>query len=375
MDSAATVQQALTCFLDSEGLDTQRRKVCGHLQACRTEAMGEAFYQCPACEHAQHRYLGCRDRHCPQCQARAARQWVERQNRHVLPVAYHHVVFTLPHELNGWVQLHPEVIYRLLFQCAWGTLKAFGKDPKRLGGQMGMTAVLHTWGQNLSQHVHLHCLVPAGALSEEGEWKAVKGNYLFPVKALSRHFRGNLVSALRQAAEAGELARVTRPGEVDTPLDALMGKAWVVYTKHCLNHTESVVAYLGRYTHRIAITNHRILAVDEHGVLIRYKDYADHDRHKTLHLEGEEFVRRYLLHILPKGFSRLRHYGFLANRNRECNLAKIRQALEVAPAPAVEEKPNQKEACYPCPVCKTGCLRLVDLRPAGQQRKVLTRRR
>lgn len=375
MDSGATVQQALNRFLDPEGLDAQRRKVCGHLQGCRTEAMGEAVYQCQRCAHAQHCYLGCRDRHCPQCQGRATRQWVERQNKNVLPVAYHHVVFTLPHELNGWVQLHTEALYRLLFAGAWKTIKHFGADPKRLGGQMGMTAVLHTWGQNLSQHVHLHCLVPAGALTSAGEWKAIKGNYLFPVKALSRHFRGHLVSALRQATEAGELSRITRPGEVDALLNALMGKEWVVYTKHCLTHTESVVAYLGRYSHRIAITNHRLLAVDEHGVLIRYKDYADHDRLKTLQLEGEEFVRRYLLHILPKGFARIRHYGFLANRNRVTNLAKIRLALEMTPVMTVEAKANQEVACYPCPVCKNGCLHLVDLRPAGGRREALTRRR
>jgi hypothetical protein len=293
----------------------------------------------------------------------------------VLPVPYHHVVFTLPHELNGWVQLHPEVIYRLLFAAAWATIQAFGRDPKRLGGQMGMTAVLHTWGQNLSQHVHLHCLVPAGGLSEEGNWKAIKGNYLFPVKALSRHYRGNMVSALRQAAKTGELARVTRPGETASLLDTLMGKEWVVYTKHCLSHTESVVAYLGRYTHRIAITNQRILAVDESGVRIRYKDYAEHARHKTLQLEGEEFVRRFLLHILPRGFARIRHYGFLANRNREKKLAQIRRAVAKAPTEARDKEPSTSEACYPCPVCKAGCLRLVDVRPAGRRREELSRRR
>ena len=375
MSNNATVQQALNRFLDPDGLDAQRRKVCGHLQGCRTEAMGEAVYQCRRCEHEQHCYLGCRDRHCPQCQGRATRQWVERQNKKVLPVAYHHVVFTLPHELNGWVQLHPEVIYRLLFAGAWETIKRFGADPKRLGGQMGMTSVLHTWGQNLSRHVHLHCLVPAGALTEAGHWKALKGNYLFPVKALSRHFRGHMVGALRQAAEAGELERVTRPREVDTLLDALMQSEWVVYTKHCLNHTDSVVAYLGRYSHRIAITNSRILSVDEQGVCLRYKDYRDHDKPKTLHLEGEEFVRRYLLHILPKGFARIRHYGFLANRNREDKLAQIRKALEVHQVQTVEEKSNQEEACYPCPVCKAGCLRLVDLRPAGRKGEKLVVRR
>ncbi len=364
MNNAATVQQALGHFLDQTGLDSHGRKVCAHLLACRTEALGETLYRCEQCASEQRFYHGCRDRHCPQCQGRATRQWVERQGEAVLPVAYHHVVFTLPHTLNGWVQLHPEVIYRLLFASAWATLKAFGEDPRRLGGQMGMTAVLHTWGQTLSRHVHLHCLVPAGALSVEGQWKPIKGNYLFPVKALSRHFRGNMVGALRQSAGAGELERVTRPGEIDRLLDTLMGTEWVVYTKHCLSHTASVVEYLGRYTHKVAISNARILSVDELGVHFRYKDYGDHNRCKTMHLEGEEFVRRFLMHIVPKGFTRIRHYGFLANRCRAVKLAHIRQALAVAQTLAVDDKGVRIEACYPCPVCKAGCLRMVSSRPA-----------
>jgi hypothetical protein len=274
-------------------------------------------------------------------------------------VAYYHLVFTLPHTLNGWVQLHPEVIYRLLFRCAWQTLKAFGHNPKRLGGQLGMSAVLHTWGQTLIQHVHLHCLVPGGAMTNDGQWKAVKGSYLFPVRALSRHFRGNMVSALRHSAEMGELVRVTRPGEVDKVLDELMSHDWVVYTKHCLNHTASVIDYLARYTHRIAITNARIESVDESGVALRYKDYADGSRTKTMHLEGEEFVRRYLLHVLPKGFTRIRHYGFLAGCCRTQRLAQIREAL-AQPMPTEQAASKDSETPDPpCPICKIGTLRLI----------------
>lgn len=375
MNNTATVQQALGHFLDEQGLDSHRRKVCAHLMACRTEALGESVYRCEQCEGEQHFYHGCRDRHCPQCQARATRQWVERQTQLVLPVAYHHLVFTLPHELNGWVQLHPEVIYRLLFSGAWATLEAFGEDPKRLGGRMGMTAVLHTWGQTLSRHVHLHCLVPAGALSDEGQWKPVKGNYLFPVKALSRHFRGNMVSALRQSANAGELKRVTRPGEIDRLLDELMSTEWVVYSRHCLSHTESVVEYLGRYSHRIAITNARILSVDEQGVLIRYKDYRDNDQWKTMYLDGKEFVRRYLMHILPKGFTRIRHYGFLANRCRECKLAVIREALAGQKTEQSEQEASDDGHGMRCPVCKAGHLRLVAIVPAERRRLLREPRR
>jgi hypothetical protein len=275
-------------------------------------------------------------------------------------VRYYHVVFTLPHSLNGWVQLHPEVIYRQLFQSAWQTMRTFGRDPKRLGGEMGMSAVLHTWGQNLSQHVHLHCLVPGGALGDDGIWREARRHYLFPVRALSRHFRGHLVSALRQAATAGELHRVTRPGDVDDQLNALMATEWVVYSKDCLEHTDTVVRYLARYTRRIAISNARILAVDDHQVTLRYKDYRDRDRHKRLILDGEEFVRRFLLHVLPKGLMRVRHYGFLANRCRRRRLAQIRQALAVVEtAPKAGTAASAPEPAYTCPHCRLPTLRVI----------------
>ena len=359
MAEPATLQRALWRFLDPTPLDAQRRRVCAHLGACRTEAMGGRLMQCTHCE-AEHRgYHGCRDRHCPQCQSRACRQWAERQQAHLLAVRYYHVVFTLPHTLNGWVQLHPRVLYGLLFKAAWATLQTFGQDPKRLGGEMGMSAVLHTWGQNLSQHVHLHCLVPGGALSEEGRWIATRSTYLFPVKALSRHFRGRMVGLLRRAAQAGELSRVSRAGEVDAVLAELMATDWVVYTKDCLEHSATVLDYLARYTHRIALTNARILALDETTVTLRYKDYRDGGRHKRLTLAGEEFVRRFLLHVLPRGLMRVRHFGFLANRGRAEKLARIRRAIAhaepSAPSPAASAEPPT----YRCPRCRVGRLRVI----------------
>jgi len=378
MSEPATLQHILARFLREETLDRQRLKVCTHLRACRTEALGGMQLHCSHCEEAPCWYHSCRDRHCPQCQGRATRRWAERQRNHILPVSYYHLVFTVPHTLNGWVQLHPEVIYRLLFQAAWATLKTFGQDQRRLGGEMGMSAVLHTWGQNLSRHVHLHCLVPGGALGEDGRWKQTKGNYLFPVKALSRHFRGRMVSLLRRASEDGELPRITRKGEIDAVLAALMGESWVVYTKDCLNHTGTVVDYLARYTHRIAISNARILGVDDEGVLLRYKDYRDGNRNKTLRLDGEEFVRRFLLHILPRGLMRVRHFGFLANRSREEKLARIRRALALAEQVPVTcpETARDGEPIYPCPRCGQGHLRVIaqlpPRRPSGthvQQRR------
>jgi len=366
MGEAATLQHILNRFLDAAPLDRQRRKVCGHLRACRTEAMGGTVLQCERCDFQPRLYHGCRDRHCPQCQGRATRQWAERQQGDILPVRYYHLVFTLPHSLNGWVALHPEVIYRLLFQAAWATLKTFGQDPRRLGGELGMSAVLHTWGQNLSQHVHLHCLVPGGALGSNGTWKATKGNYLFPVKALSRHFRGGMVGLLRRAATRGELARVTRVGEVDAVLDTLMATEWVVYTKNCLNHTGTVVDYLARYSHRIAITNARLLAVDDAQVTFRYKDYRDGSRHKTLSLDGTEFVRRFLLHVLPKGLMRIRHFGFLANRCRREKLACIHRALALGRVSQTAGMATADTAIpdYPCPQCREGRLRVIALLPS-----------
>lgn len=224
-----------------------------------------------------------------------------------------------------------------------------------------MTAVLHTWGQNLSRHVHLHCLVPSGALAADGQWKSTRGNYVFPVKALSLHFRGRMVSLLRHAATKGALHRVTRPDEVDTVLDTLMAVDWVVYTKDCLEHTDTVVEYLARYTHRIAITNSRLLAVDDRQVTLRVKDYRDGNRHKSLCLPGEEFVRRFLLHVLPKGLMRVRHFGFLANRSRKAKLALIRRAL-AAPA-VVTETARDATQEYPCPRCRPGRLYVIALLP------------
>lgn len=354
MTAPATVQGALRRFAPS-GLDAHRRKITQRLCACHTPAMGGIEAHCDHCGAEATWYHGCRDRHCPQCQGRATRRWTERQQDQLLPVAYFHVVFTLPHELNGWVELHPEVIYRLLFKAAWTTLDTFGHDPKRLNGQLGMSAVLHTWGQNLSRHVHLHCLVPGGALGDDGQWHPARSNYLFPVKALSRHFRGTMVRLLRRAWARGQLKRVTRPGEVDRLLDVLMARDWVVYSKYCLKHSASVVEYLARYTHRIAITDARILRIDDDHVTLRYKDYADHNRHKTLTLDGREFVRRFLMHIVPKGLMRVRHYGFLANRCRRRKLAEVQFALEVMASPQ-QSKPTRPTAPC-CRRCGRGPLR------------------
>ena len=273
-------------------------------------------------------------------------------------------MFTLPHALNGWVALHPELIYRLLFQSVWRTLSTFGRDPKRLNGTLGMTCILHTWGQTLTRHVHLHCLVPGGALTESGAFSLAKSNYLFPVKALSRCFRGVMVSALRQATKMGALHRITRPGEIDVTLNQLMEINWVVYTKAWLKQPGTVVDYLGRYSRKTALNDRRILSIDGDQVRLRYKDTRDHNQHKVMVLAGGELIRRFLLHILPKAMMRIRHFGFLANRCRQTKLVQIRARLEAAeminePTQAKRDSQHSETGeltLSPCPRCKSGRL-------------------
>ena len=359
------MREHLDDYRHAHPLTPRQRQVCRHILDCRTEALGGYRLDCDRCDQSQPYYFACRDRHCPRCQRRASREWCERQRDHVLPVTYHHLVVTLPHELNPWARLHPEVIYGLLFETVWATLSAFAADPKRLDGQLGVTAVLHTWGQTLSQHVHLHCLIPGGAISTSGEWHPAKSTYLFPVRALSRHIRGGFVSRLRQALQGGKLPSLEDRQQAEGLLDRLMTTEWVVYSKPCLTHTETVVDYLGRYSHRIALSDSRLLSIDDDQVRLDYKDYRDGDRHKVLTLSGEELIRRFLLHVLPKGFMRIRHFGFLANRCRTRRLAEIRAAI-VAPAPENTSTDPEKPAPfdgYPCPFCRQGHLRIVVMLP------------
>jgi hypothetical protein len=366
MSETASMQTVFARFLDHyqqhHRLSTVQHTVCRHIGLCRTEALGGQFVHCDQCEFNQLRYHSCRNRHCPKCQRQASVDWCEQQLQHVVPVTYYHVVFTLPHSLNAWVQLHPETLYRCLFDSVWHTIKTFGQDPKRLDGQMGMTAVLHTWGQTLTQHVHMHCLIPGGALSaDEQHWHPAKSTYLFPVKALSRHFRGTLVSALRRAWQDGQLARLETT-QVKTQLDELMTHEWVVYSKAYIKKAETVVEYLSRYTHKIAISDHRIEAVDQSQVRFGYKGYRDGQR-KSMQLPAEEFIRRFLLHVLPSGFMRIRHYGFLSNRTRACKLQTIRTLLNEPPAadeppPSTESPSTQGPVPFNClcPKCKLGRL-------------------
>lgn len=351
----------LTAYRQQHTISSRQYQVCDHLVKCRTAGMGAVRLGCTDCDKTQLHFFACRDRHCPKCQHEASKQWSEKQQESLLPVTYHHVVFTLPSELNPWVSLHPEVIYKLFFQSMWSTLKRFAESPKHLGGQIGVTSVLHTWGENLSRHVHIHCLIPGGALTDAQEWVSAKGSYLFPVRALSRRIRGCMVSALRESAGQGLLDRVTEPGQIDDVLNTLMSKEWVVYSKACEGRAESVVQYLSRYSHKIAISDTRMQSVDTDGVVFTYKDYRDGDKQKTMRLSTEEFIRRFLLHVLPKGLMRIRHYGFLSNRHRRVKVEEIRKLL-AAPeqycpttqAAADDATRQPMKSIYRCPKCRVG---------------------
>ena len=360
---ATVLAQSLHEYGQGHPLNPRQWQVCHHILACRTEALGETRLQCDHCGQETRFYLACRDRHCPRCQRHASQEWCERQSAHTLDVVYYHVVFTLPQEINPWAEIHPEAIYDQLLKSAWETLKRFAADPKRLDGQLGATLVLHTWGQTLTRHVHVHCLIPGGALTEQGTWNAARSTYLFPVRALARYFRGHFVCRLRERYQRGELPRLQDPKALKSVLDALMQKDWVVYSKPCIAYIDTVVDYLARYSHRIALIDSRLIDLQDGQVQLRYKDYRDHGQHKVMTLSGEELIRRFLLHILPKRFMRVRHYGFLANRCREAKLAQIRQAIGQAEERTKETEPAGSEPYDPycCPHCGEGRLRVVAI--------------
>jgi len=374
MSDRTSLQQILDACLNeytrSHTLLPQQYKVLDHIQICRTEALGGLRVRCEHCADEQTWYHACRDRHCPLCQRKASEAWRDRQLEQVLEVTYYHVVFTLPHQLNAWIQLHDRELYTLLFATVWSTLNDFGQDPRRLDGQIGMSAVLHTWGQTLSRHVHLHCLVPGGALGQDGRWHPAKGEYLFPVRALSAKFRGAFVSGLRQLIKEGKLHRLSESKRsIDGKLSELMGIDWNVYAKACINRTETVVNYLSRYTHRIAVSNGRLSNFEGGRVDLDYKDWRD-ERWKTMRLEATELIRRFVQHILPKGFMRIRHFGLLANRCRAKRLEQARQAI--AGAKTQEQEPTGtlcREPGWPCPKCKTGLLWVIEyIKPVKQLR-------
>ncbi|MEN8174328.1 MAG: IS91 family transposase [Pseudomonadota bacterium] len=316
-------------------------KVMSAIERCRSAALGGHVLQCPACDHHQIAYNSCRNRHCPKCQGTAARQWLAERQADLLPVDYYHVVFTLPAPISAIAYHNKAVIYGLLFKAAAETLLTLAADPRHLGARIGVTLVLHTWGSALTHHPHVHGIVPGGGLSMDGQrWVACRRGFFLPVRVLSRLFRRRFLDRLCTAHHAGQLqcfgehAALNEVTAFNAWLEPLRRCEWVVYAKRPFAGPKAVLAYLARYTHRVAIANSRLVALDERGVTFRWKDYRakGRTRHKTMTLASDEFMRRFLLHVLPRGFHRIRHYGLLANAARRENLARARELLQTESA-------------------------------------------
>ena len=312
----------------------QQARILRRLAECRTAALGGHVDACAACGFTRISYNSCRDRHCPKCQASKRAAWLETRLERLLPVGYFHVVFTLPALLSPLVLHDQRLLYDLLFRAASATLLTLAADPRRLGAQVGITAILHTWGQNLLFHPHLHCVVTGGGLAPDGQrWVTSRRRYLLPVKVLGKLFRGKFLAGLKKAYQAGQLTLTGSVRHLGDPrafqllLQQLYSQNWVVYAKRPFGGVAQVFRYLGRYSHRVAIANSRLVSMDGDQVSFRWKDYADHHRTKVMTVSAEEFLRRLLLHVLPKGFVRIRHFGLLASVNVATKLQRCRQLL------------------------------------------------
>jgi hypothetical protein len=332
-------------YLDAQGpyLSRDQLRAVKELALCRTAALGGHTEQCGDCGTQRVCYNSCRNRHCPKCQAGTRAAWLEREAQTLLPVDYYHVVFTLPADLAPLALQNPRVLYDLLLRTAWETVRELASDPHYLGATVGLLAVLHTWGQTLSHHPHAHCVVTGGGLAcdvngraeEPPRWVACRPGFFLPVRVLSRLFRGKFLAGLRAVYAAGQvgchgrLAALATPAAFAAWLAPLYGQEWVVYAKPPFGGPAQVLKYLARYTHRVAISNSRLVALDDNQVTFRYKDYAGGRRPKTMVLAAHEFIRRFLQHVLPSGFVKIRHYGLLANRYREANLRLCRALLLV----------------------------------------------
>jgi hypothetical protein len=342
-------------------------KVMSAVEACRTAALGGHVARCEDCEHTRVAYNSCRNRHCPKCQGAAAHQWLADREAELLPLPYYHLVFTLPAAIGAIAYQNKAAVYGLLFKAASEAMLTIAADPKHLGARIGMTAVLHSWGSALTHHPHVHMIVPGGGLSLDGErFIACRRGFFLPVRVLSRLFRRLVIEKLTAAYEEGrlilrgKLAKLANANAFTEALKPLRRMNWFVYAKRPFAGPKAVLAYLSRYTHRVAISNTRLLAHDERGVTFRYKDYRAEGsaRQKVMTLAADEFIRRFLIHVLPKGFHRIRHYGLFANTGRAANIARMRELLGQDQAAAIETTgPEAKApaeealALPPCPCC------------------------
>src|SRR5579883_170249 len=330
-------------------LGLTERRVMSAIELCRTAALGGHVEHCADCGLVRIAYNSCRNRHCPRCQGLARAAWLAQRQAELLPVPYFHVVFTLPAAAAEIAFQNKATVYAILFRAAAETLCTIAAEPRHLGAEIGVVAVLHTWGQNLQHHPHVHCIVPAGGPSLDGtRWVACRPGFFLPVRVLSQFFRRLFLDKLRAAFDAGtlgfygDLAGLADQAAFERQLNQLRQLEWVVYAKPPFGHPDQVLAYLGRYTHRVAIANSRLLSIEQGQVSFRWRDYRHHGRAKVMTLAANEFIRRFLLHTLPDGFHRIRHYGFLANGHRHAKLAHCRQLL-AAPAPLPPASADYRE--------------------------------
>jgi hypothetical protein len=368
-------------YLEAFGatISSAQRRVLKDLTLCRTAALGGHVEACTACGHRQIAYNSCRNRHCPKCQAATRAAWLEAREADLLPTAYYHAVFTLPHQLGPLALQNQRVVYGLLFRATAETLLQIAADERHLGATIGFHAVLHTWGQNLLHHPHVHCVVPGGGLSsDKTRWVASPRGFFLPVHVLSEVFRGKFLQMLAAAFAAGELAFHGRLVELhDAPsfhafLEATTRTPWVVYVKPPFGGPERVLQYLARYTHRVAISNHRLVALEKDQVTFLWKDYAQGQVEKPMTVSAVEFIRRFLLHVVPSGFMRIRHYGLLANRQRQDNVRCCRKLLGTAldeplqPEARTDSSADQAEGLQEwlcCPACHQGRMVIVEKLP------------
>ena len=360
--------------------EAYRQRHAGHLsgvqlramraiEECRTAALGGHLEQCDHCGNQRNAYNSCRNRNCPKCQSSAAKRWLQKRESEVLPVSYFHVVFTVPEEIATIALGNQRIVYGILFRCVSQTLLRIGFDPKHLGCQIGFLAILHTWGQNLDYHPHIHCVATSGGLTSDRDWIHSGKRFFLPVAVLSSLFRGKFLAALNAAFRkgklrfAGKLSSLSSKSKFGSFLSVAAKKNWVVYCKPPFGGPRQVLQYLGRYTHRIAISNHRLISFQDGKVTFRWKDYRNGGCHKIMTLTAPEFIRRFLMHVVPSGFVRIRHYGFLANRNRTAAISLIRNLLSSTPAPSPDSLPSNSNCLQPgsaddslhrCPVCKKG---------------------
>jgi hypothetical protein len=378
LELADVIRSAGQSFLDRSRswLTWQHLKVLQAIERCRTAALGGHRDQCSSCGHSAISYNSCRNRHCPKCQGNARHRWLEARSQELLPTPYVHVVFTLPRELAPLALQNKKVIYNLLFQTSAETLLEVSRDPKHLGAQIGFFSVLHTWNQKLQHHPHVHCVLPAGGLSSDHtRWIQSRSSFFLPVKVLGRVFRGKFTQALKRAFTEGQLdfhgtlKFLAQPKTFSAWLRQLFRNDWVVYCKPPFGGPEHVLRYLGAYTHRVAISNHRLVALAEGHITFRWRDSAHQNKKRLITMPVEEFLRRFLLHVLPRGFVRIRNFGFLANCQRTALLPLCSQLLNSVPKsqPGTQPIPRDADtlAFWTCPVCG-GPMRVIERLTAAQ---------